>query len=96
MCCVQVFKIKNERILHPFLAILFIMASLLLTTRLDAQDGELQFAHLGQCKLENGAIIDNCTIGYRTHGTLNKARDNAVLMPTWLLWRQLRPGGAIR
>lgn len=50
-------------------------------------DGEQQFAALGQCKLESGQVIDNCRIGYRTFGQLNAARDNAVLMPTWLYGR---------
>jgi homoserine O-acetyltransferase len=49
-----------------------------------ANDGEQQFAQLGQCRLESGHIIDNCRIGYRTFGKLNAARDNAILMPTWL------------
>lgn len=48
------------------------------------QDGQLQTANLGQCKLENGQVIEDCVIGYRTFGKLNVAGDNAVLMPTWL------------
>jgi homoserine O-acetyltransferase len=43
-----------------------------------------KFAQLGHCKLESDAVIEDCVIGYRTFGTLNAARDNAVLMPTWL------------
>jgi homoserine O-acetyltransferase len=49
-----------------------------------AQDGVQKFAQLGHCKLESDAVIEDCVIGYRTFGTLNAARDNAVLMPTWL------------
>jgi len=49
-----------------------------------AQEGAQQFARLGQCKLENRQIIEDCVIGYRTFGSLNSARDNAILMPTWL------------
>ena len=49
-----------------------------------AQDRGQKFAELGQCRLENGSFIQNCRVGYRTFGTLNVARDNAVLMPTWL------------
>jgi len=52
-----------------------------------AADGEQQFAKLGQCRLESGQIIQDCRIGYRTFGKLNAARDNAVLMPTWLYGR---------
>lgn len=49
-----------------------------------AQDGQLQTAELGQCKLESGQVIEDCRVGYRTFGRLNAAADNAVLMPTWL------------
>jgi homoserine O-acetyltransferase len=50
-------------------------------------DGQLQFADLGRCPLENGQVIQDCRIGYRTFGHLNAAADNAVLMPTWLYGR---------
>jgi homoserine O-acetyltransferase/O-succinyltransferase len=46
--------------------------------------GQLKVADLGQCKLENGQMIEDCRVGYRTFGQLNAAADNAVLMPTWL------------
>lgn len=49
-----------------------------------SQDGQQQFADLGQCKLQNGEVIEDCRIGYRTFGHLNAVGDNAVLMPTWL------------
>jgi homoserine O-acetyltransferase len=49
-----------------------------------SQQGQLQFANLGQCKLESGQIIEDCRVGYRTFGHLSVAGDNAVLMPTWL------------
>jgi homoserine O-acetyltransferase len=52
-----------------------------------AADGDLQFAQLGQCTLESGQTIENCRVGYRTFGKLDAARDNAVLMPTWLYGR---------
>lgn len=44
---------------------------------------ELQFATLGDFRLESGETIENCRIGYRTFGKLNQARSNAVLFPTW-------------
>ncbi len=47
-------------------------------------DGVQQFANLGRCTLESGQTIEQCRIGYRTFGHLNAARDNAVLVPTWL------------
>jgi homoserine O-acetyltransferase len=52
-------------------------------TKLIAADGEQQFADLGVCKLANGQQIDNCRLGYRTWGTLNPERSNAILFPSW-------------
>jgi homoserine O-acetyltransferase len=46
--------------------------------------GQLQIADLGRCKLENGQVMEDCRLGFRTFGHLNATRDNAVLMPTWL------------
>ncbi len=43
----------------------------------------LQYAHLGELKLENGSVIHDCKIGYRTLGTLNAAKSNTVLFPSW-------------
>lgn len=51
---------------------------------MNAQEGVQQFAHLGTCTLESGKTIQDCTVGYRTYGTLNADGSNAVLMPTWL------------
>ena len=48
-----------------------------------AADGDLRLASLGDFKLENGSAIRDCRIGYRTLGTLNGDRSNAVLFPTW-------------
>lgn len=44
-------------------------------------------ASLGSCRLLSGAQIPNCRVAYRTFGQLNAGRDNAVLIPTWLLGR---------
>lgn len=44
-------------------------------------------ASLGSCRLLGGAQIPNCRVAYRTFGQLNADRDNAVLIPTWLLGR---------
>ena len=43
----------------------------------------LQFASLGDFQLENGQAIRDCKIGYRTFGTLNANKSNAILFPTW-------------
>jgi homoserine O-acetyltransferase len=44
----------------------------------------LQFARLGNFKLKNGQVIRNFRIAYRTLGSLNADRSNAILWPTWL------------
>jgi homoserine O-acetyltransferase len=54
---------------------------LLLTVSVSAQDQ--QFAQLGDFKLENGETIRNLRLGYRTFGTLNSEKSNAVVIPTW-------------
>jgi len=73
----------SGRAIHALVGLLAVLA-LLSGQQARAADGEQQFAQLGQCKLESGQVIEDCRIGYRTFGTLNAARDNAVLMPTWL------------
>ncbi len=45
--------------------------------------GRQQFASLGDFRLENGQVIRDCKIGYRTFGQLNASRSNAILWPTW-------------
>lgn len=44
---------------------------------------DLRFAELGDFQLESGERIRNCRIGYRTLGTLNADKSNAILFPTW-------------
>ena len=48
-----------------------------------AQDA-LRIADLGDFRLENGQVIRDCRLGYRTFGTLNEDRSNAILFTTWL------------
>jgi homoserine O-acetyltransferase/O-succinyltransferase len=47
-------------------------------------EGTQQFAELGDFKLQNGAVIHDFRLGYRTLGRLNADRSNAILWPTWL------------
>jgi homoserine O-acetyltransferase len=47
-----------------------------------AADGQ-QYAEFSECALESGESIALCRIGYRTFGTLNADKSNAVLVPTW-------------
>ena len=44
-------------------------------------------AQIGDFKLEPGEAIRDCAIGYRSFGTLNPGRSNAVLFPTAFGWR---------
>ena len=55
----------------------------LLLCVLVAQAQEQQFANIGDLKLQNGGVIRNCRIGYRTFGTLNSNKSNVVVFPTW-------------
>lgn len=44
---------------------------------------ELQFAELGDFKLENGGVIRDCRIGYRTFGKLAGDKSNVIVFTTW-------------
>ena len=44
---------------------------------------EIRFAPLGNFRLESGETIRNLQMGYRTIGTLNADKSNAILWPTW-------------
>ena len=44
---------------------------------------EQQFANIGDLKLENGGVIRDCRIGYRTFGQLNTDKSNVIVFPTW-------------
>ena len=85
--CKQPHRVSLRR--KTFLATTGAWAAILLVanivhSQIPTQDGQFQNADLGQCKLENGQVIEDCRIGYRTFGHLNAAGDNAILMPTWL------------
>jgi len=66
-----------------------------------AQDGALQFAELGDLKLQSGEVIHDFRLGYRTLGALNAEKSNAVLWPSWLggaskdLLDQIGPGKTV-
>lgn len=62
---------------------LFLFSGMVLSVPILAQS-PLQKADLGDIVLENGKVIENCQLGYRTFGTLNQDRSNAVLFPAWL------------
>jgi len=47
------------------------------------EEGQQQFAVLGDFRLESGELIRDCRVGYRTFGQLNSDKSNVVLFPTW-------------
>lgn len=64
-------------------------------------DGTLQFANIGDLKLQSGAVLNDCRVGYRVFGHMNAGKTNAVLIPTWYLGTtadlrgSVRPGGLV-
>lgn len=48
-----------------------------------ACQGEYEIHDIGDLILEEGETLRGCKLAYRTHGQLNAARDNAVLVTTW-------------
>ena len=45
--------------------------------------GPYELHDIGNLELEEGGTIRGCTLAYATFGSLNAARDNAILVPTW-------------
>jgi homoserine O-acetyltransferase/O-succinyltransferase len=43
--------------------------------------GPHQYFELGDFELENGITLPGARIAYKTHGTLNEAKDNVILFP---------------
>jgi homoserine O-acetyltransferase len=68
---------KTPRLLVAFFLLLLTASSQ------TPPEGAQQFANLGDLKLQNGQIIHDCRLGYRTFGRLNSDKSNAVLWPTW-------------
>jgi homoserine O-acetyltransferase len=55
---------------------------MLLCAALYAEDQ--QVARIGDLKLENGEVIRDCVVGYRTFGKLSSQKSNVVVFPTYL------------
>lgn len=45
--------------------------------------GPFETIAIGALELEDGGSIPDCRLAVATHGTLNAAKDNAILVPTW-------------
>ena len=80
--------------------LLSVVFALLIFTTL-AFPASQQFVDLSDFTLLNGQVINDCRIGYRTYGTLNAQKNNAILFPTWFggqskhLGRLVGPGKLI-
>src|ERR1700680_3077189 len=48
-----------------------------------AVHGPYELHDIDSLELEEGGTIRGCKLGYTTFGTLNAAKDNAILIPTW-------------
>jgi homoserine acetyltransferase/lysophospholipase L1-like esterase len=62
---------------------LCLCSSVIGATGQNIQNDRQQLASLGDFKLENGAVIKDCKIGYRTYGQPNSAKTNGILFPSW-------------
>ena len=65
---------RNRFVLHALCVLLLLSV---------ASGQKQQFASLGDIKLQSGETLRDCRIGYRTYGTLNADKSNAILFPTW-------------
>jgi homoserine O-acetyltransferase/O-succinyltransferase len=45
--------------------------------------GPYEMIGIGELQLEEGGTIPDCKLAVATHGALNAAKDNAILVPTW-------------
>lgn len=67
---------------------LFFMRSILISAFFSNQECIAQnIGTISECSFSNGYKITPCIVSYRTFGKLNEAKDNVVLISTWLLGR---------
>ena len=45
--------------------------------------GPYELHNIGDLELEEGGTLCDCQLAMATHGKLNAAKDNAILVPTW-------------
>jgi homoserine O-acetyltransferase/O-succinyltransferase len=72
---------KNWRFLLATFAVIAIPAHPQVS---QMRDGAQEFASFGDFQLENGAVVHDFRVGYRTIGRLNGQKSNAILFPSWL------------
>ncbi|MFL5481919.1 MAG: alpha/beta fold hydrolase [Gemmatimonadaceae bacterium] len=75
---------KRIAVLAGFVAPL---ASAFVPWTVRAQVPAVTVVSVGDCRFSSGAVVPDCRVAYRAYGKLNAARDNVVLIPTWLLGR---------
>ena len=54
--------------------------------------GPYELHDIGDLDLEEGGTIRGCKLAVATHGKLNAAKDNAILVPTWLSLSETQSG----
>ncbi len=55
--------------------------------------GDCKLFRLGRVELQSGQVLPDAMLAYQTYGTLNAARDNAILLPTFYTGTHLRNEG---
>ncbi|PYT82507.1 MAG: hypothetical protein DMG40_05745 [Acidobacteria bacterium] len=66
------------------LALSWAVSSAAQTAQPAQAEGAQQFAEMGDFRLQNGGVIHDFRLGYRTLGKLNAEKSNAILWPSWL------------
>jgi len=75
---------NNYRFAVHILLVLLTWRTPTASAQTSPEQGEQQFAALGDLKLQGGGVIQDFRLGYRTLGTLNAGKSNAILWPSWL------------
>lgn len=75
---------NNKKPIAVFIFLLIATSGISTRAQSQAVEGTQQFADFGDFKLQNGSVIHDFKLGYRTLGKLNADKSNAILWPTWL------------
>ena len=52
-------------------------------TRQAGMEMDYEIYHLGDVALQSGTVLADAKLAYKTHGVLNAARDNVIVIPTY-------------
>ncbi len=58
---------------------------LIMTVVLSFSRSVQRYSNIGDLQLENGGVLSDCIVGYRTFGVLNQERSNGILYCTWYM-----------